>query len=73
MFVAYGVEDSHFRNHWHYYMKLRTDLGYSRIAPALADRLRAADLLAVEPPADLTIEGAWIPSSTFAYVARRFK
>jgi hypothetical protein len=73
VFVAYGVENSHFRNHWQYYMKLRTDLGYSPIAPALADRLRAADLLAVEPPADLTIEGAWIPSSTFAYVARRFK
>jgi hypothetical protein len=73
VFVAYGVENAHFRNHWHYYMKLRTDLGYAPIAPALADRLRAADLLACEPPADLTIQGAWIPSSTLAHVARRFK
>src|SRR5262245_58414213 len=29
MFVAYGVENSHFRDHWQYYVKLRTDLGYS--------------------------------------------
>src|SRR5262249_53909186 len=30
IFVAYGVENSHFRNHWHYYLRMRTDLGYSR-------------------------------------------
>jgi hypothetical protein len=73
IFVAYGLENSHFRNHWHYYLTLRTDLGYSAIAAPLADRLRAAGLLAEEPPANLKIAGAWIPSPTFAYVARRFK
>ena len=73
VFLAFGVPNSHFRNHWHYYLHLRTDLGYAPIPPALADRLRAANLLADPPPADLTIEGAWIPSATFAYVARRFK
>jgi hypothetical protein len=73
MFVAYGVESAHFHNHWHYYLKLRADLGYADVDPALADRLRAADLLAGEQPTDLRIEGAWIPSPTFSYVARRFK
>jgi hypothetical protein len=99
VFVAYGIENSHFFRHRHYYMKLRTDLDYSTIAPALADRLRADDLLAHErrdPVADrddarvsavtgitnisdvsnvsnVSTRGAWIPSSTFTYVARRFK
>ena len=73
IFVAYGVENAHFRNHWHYYVKLRTDLGYSPIAPALAARLRDAGLLGAEPPSDLTIDGAWIPSQAYTYVAKRFK
>src|SRR5262245_16617800 len=73
VFVAYGVENSHFHHHWHYYLNLRNDLGYSALDPALAERLKAADLLASEVPADLAIEGAWIPSATYAYVARRFK
>ena len=73
IFVAYGIENRHFRRHWHYYLKLRTDLAYSEIAPTLVERLRTADLLASPPPADLTIDGAWIPTPTFAYVAKRFK
>ena len=73
MFVAYGVENSHFRNHWQYYLKLRKDLGYSTVVPELAERLRAANLLAAEPPEDLTVDGAWIPSSAFTYVAKKFK
>jgi hypothetical protein len=73
VFMAYGVESAHFRNHWHYYLNLRTDLGYARVPPPLADRLRAANLLANEPPADMSIEGAWIPSPTYSYVAKRFK
>src|SRR5262245_12005556 len=73
IFVAYGVESSHFRHHWHYYLRLRPDLRYSTIPPALADRLRAAGLLATEPPPDMTIGDAWIPSSAFTYVAKLFK
>jgi hypothetical protein len=73
VFLAYGVENLHFRNHWHYYLNLRKDLGYAGLDPALADRLRAANLLASPPPADLEIEGAWIPSTTFQYVAKKFK
>jgi|LakMenEpi03Aug12_release.lakeMendotaPanAssembly.Ray.scaffolds.fasta_scaffold61148_4 hypothetical protein len=73
MFVAYGVENPHFRHHWHYYLRLRRDLGYSAIAPALADRLRAAGLLAIEPPDDLRIDAAWMPSPAYTRVARLFK
>jgi hypothetical protein len=73
IFVAYGVENVHFRNHWHYYLRLRTDLGYSRVPLELAERLRVAGLLADEPPEDLTIDSAWVPSTTFVSVAKRFK
>src|SRR5262245_23005867 len=30
IFVAYGIENTHFRHHWHYYLRLRTDLAYSK-------------------------------------------
>ena len=73
IFIAYGIENLHFHNHWHYYLRLRTDLGYSPVPPALADELRNAILLADEPPDTLTIDHAWIPSPTFVSVARRFK
>jgi hypothetical protein len=73
IFLAYGIENAHFHNHWHYYLRLRTDLGYSKVPPALAERLHAAGLLAHEPPDDLAIERAWIPSPAFVSVARRFK
>jgi hypothetical protein len=72
IFIAYGVENLHFRNHWHYYLRLRSDLGYSKVPPALAARLEAADLLAREPPDDLTIDRAWIPSPAYVSLARRF-
>src|SRR5262249_21507411 len=73
IFLAYGVENAHFQHHWRYYLSLRTDLGYSRVPAALAERLHEAGLLAAEPPGDLAIERAWIPSPTFVSVARRFK
>jgi len=73
IFLAYGAENAHFQNHWHYYLRLRTDLGYSKVPRALAERLHAAGLLAHEPPEDLAIDGAWIPSPAFVSVARRFK
>lgn len=73
VFLAYGVESAHFDRHWHYYVKMREDLAYSSIAPALAERLRAAGLLADGPPPDLEVNGAWLPSQAYTYVARRFK
>jgi len=73
VFLAYGLENTHFHHHWHYYLRLRTDLGYSKVPSALAGHLQAAGLLADEPPDDLAIDRAWIPSPTFVSVARRFK
>jgi hypothetical protein len=73
IFLAYGVENSHFQSHWHYYLRVRTDLGYARMSRGLAERLHVAGLLAHEPPEHLAIDRAWIPSPTFVSVARRFK
>jgi hypothetical protein len=73
IFVAYGIPNSHFLNHWHYYLHMRTDLGYSPLDPELADRLRTAGLLAVAPAADRRVDDAWLPSPTFTAVARKFK
>jgi hypothetical protein len=74
IFVAYGRESAHFRRHWQYYVRLRRDLGYSDIPEALADRLRAAGLLAATPPAaDEAVAAAWMPSPAYTYIAKRFK
>lgn len=74
MFVGYGVESEHFRHHWHYYLHLRQDLGYSPIDPKLAQQLREADLLPTQLPAEgMRIEGAWIPSAAFTSVVKHFK
>lgn len=73
IFVAYGVENTHFRHHCHYYLKLRRDLGYSTVAAGLAARLRSAGLLASETSDGLTIDNAWMPSPAYTRVARLFK
>lgn len=73
MFVAYGVENLHFRHHWQYYLRLRPDLGYSTMPAALADQLREAGLLATAPADDLNIDDAWIPSTAYTRVARLLK
>jgi hypothetical protein len=73
IFIAYGLENSHFRNHAHYYLNMRRDLEYSPVHASLASRLAAENLLAQMPPAGPKIEGAWMPSSAFAYVARKLK
>ncbi|MCW5920819.1 MAG: phytanoyl-CoA dioxygenase family protein [Saprospiraceae bacterium] len=72
-FVAYGVENSHFRNHYNYYRHLREDLNYQTLHPELAARLRDAGLYADESFDGEPIEGAWLPSKAFSMVARQFK
>ena len=72
-FVAYGVENMHFRNHYNYYRHLRQDLNYQGLQPELVERLRAADLYADESASDQPIEGAWLPSKLFTAVAKQFK
>ena len=73
VFVAYGVENSHFQHHWQYYVHMRRDLGYADVNPELAVQLSAAGLLASRVPDDVTVPDAWMPSAAYNYVARRFK
>jgi hypothetical protein len=72
-FIAYGVENQHFRNHYNYYRHLRSDLGYRTLQPDLVERLKAANLYADETPLSEPIEGAWLPSKAFQLVAKQFK
>jgi hypothetical protein len=73
IFLAYGQQSRHFRNHWQYYSNLRKDLGYSPLPSGLAGRLADANLL--PDPIDTTtvVNDAWIPSPAYAYVSRYFK
>lgn len=72
-FVAYGIENSHFRNHYNYYRHLREDLDYKVLHPDLAERLQAAGLYADESFGGKDVKGAWLPSKAFSMVAKQFK
>ncbi len=72
-FVAYGVENLHFWNHYNYYRHLRYDLGYRSLHPDLVARLKEAGLYAEETIASEPIEGAWLPSKTWQRIAKYFK
>jgi len=72
-FIAYGVENQHFRNHYNYYRHLRSDLGYSSLHPNLVERLKAANLYAHVAVSANPIEGAWLPSMAFQLMAKHFK
>lgn len=72
-FVAYGVENGHFRNHYNYYRYLREDLNYQPLHPELAKRLQETGLYAHETADVPFIEDAWLPSKAFSLVARQFK
>lgn len=73
LFLAYGAENRHFRNHYNYYRHMRQDLGYSAIQPVLRQRLEAANLYSDETPDSQKIEEAWLPSKAFQLVAKQFK
>ena len=72
-FVAYGIENGHFRNHYNYYRHLRDDLNYKALHPDLVERLKAANLYADESFDGEPVEGAWLPSKAFSFVASQFK
>ncbi|MBI1227351.1 MAG: hypothetical protein GC192_19115 [Bacteroidetes bacterium] len=72
-FIAYGIDNQHFRNHYNYYRHLRTDLSYAPVPLELAQRLKAENLYADETPSSSPIEGAWLPSKAFQLVAKQFK
>lgn len=72
-FLAYGIDNQHFKNYYTYYRHLRDDLGYQPLHPELVERLKAANLYAGELPSGKPIEGAWLPSKAFQLVAKQFR
>lgn len=72
-FMAYGVPNSHFYNHYNYYRHLRKDLGYQAFAPELVTLLKENSLYAEERPDAPVAEGAWLPSAAFSFIAKQFK
>lgn len=63
MFVAYGVENKHFFNHYNYYRHVRSELGYQDLQPDLVDLLKEHNLYPEDTPDYDFVEGAWVPSS----------
>ena len=45
IFLSYGADNHHSRNHRSYYLHTRQDLNYQEFHPDLADKLKAHDLL----------------------------
>lgn len=63
VFVAYGVENKHFFNHYNYYRNVRSELGYGDFDPDFAQLLRDHDLYPEQTPSYDHVDGAWVPSS----------
>jgi|GEM_PF-659309 ectoine hydroxylase-related dioxygenase (phytanoyl-CoA dioxygenase family) len=74
MFVAYGIENKHFFNHFNYYQRIRPELGYQEMNPELVQELRARNLYPENQPEIDEIEGAYVPVSIMRnIVSRRVK
>lgn len=63
MFVAFGVENKHFFNHYNYYRNIRSELGYGDVDPALVAQLQERGLYPELTPTLDYVEGAWVPGS----------
>jgi ectoine hydroxylase-related dioxygenase (phytanoyl-CoA dioxygenase family) len=63
VFVAYGVENKHFFNHYNYYRNIRSELGYGELDPEFVQMLKDQDLFPELTPTLDYVEGAWVPSS----------
>ncbi|MEZ5003494.1 MAG: phytanoyl-CoA dioxygenase family protein [Chitinophagales bacterium] len=72
-FVAYGNKNRHFDQHYTYYRYLRRDLHYKAIPNTLVEQLKAQKLYAGEEKYRQKIDGAWIPSTAFSFVANFFE
>ena len=72
-FMGFGVPNSHFFNHYHYYRHLRKDLGYRAFPEGFAALLKSSGLYAPEKEGAGEIEGAWVPGATYNRLAKWFK
>ena len=74
MFLAYGIENRHFAQHYNYYRRVRTELNYQDLAPELVAHLQAADLYPHNPAVFDPIKDAWLPTPILRRtVARQVK
>lgn len=63
VFVAYGVENNHFFNHYNYYRNVRSELGYGDMHPDFVQMLQDNNLYPELTPTYDHVDGAWVPSS----------
>lgn len=74
LFVAYGVENQHFYNHFNYYRRIRSELGYQALDPELVGILKRNSLYQSEMPIYDYLPDAWTPPALLKQaLARRFK
>jgi hypothetical protein len=71
MFVAYGIENKHFYNHYNYYRHVRTELNYQELTPELVGKLKTAGLYPENIPVYDQIEGAWTPTPVLKNVLNK--
>ena len=62
VFVAYGLENKHFFNHYNYYRNVRSELGYGEMDPEFIQLLRDKGLYPELTPTYDHVDGAWVPS-----------
>ena len=63
VFVAYGVENKHFFNHYNYYRNVRAELGYGDLDPDFVQLLREHELYPEETPTFDFVEGCLLYTS----------
>ena len=72
LFVAYGVDNRHFREHYAYYRHMRHDLQYRDIPAGLKTQLLEKDLYVDELPYVSELPGAFVPHRALALAFRLF-
>lgn len=74
IFLAYGRENRHFKNHLSYYRKIRSELGYKPLDPALVEYLNRQGINPQTKELSGSIPDAWTPPALLkSALSRRFK
>ena len=72
LFVAYGVENRHFYEHYSYYRHMRYDLRYRDMPRPLVEQLEEQNLYVEERPYVKSLPGAFVPNRALAMAFRLF-
>lgn len=73
VFVAFGVPNRHYVNHWYYYRHMRPELGYAEVPEKLEARLREAGIHHEPRPPAEPPRGASVPGGRVRSIARRIR